>query len=194
MSSEASASIEGLAPGFLVAMPQLQDPNFVRSVVLMLKSTSAGAFGLVINRVGQLNVADLCEQQDIPYAGSRQRRVMIGGPVEQDSHLLVLHGEDALYGPGAEQEMVIAPEIRLVTAVEGLRSLAGRSEGRYRCYLGYAGWGPEQLQHELSQGAWLPLSCDAGYVFDEAPSAVWSKALRRAGIDPISLVPGGDVN
>jgi putative transcriptional regulator len=194
MSSGAPASIEGLAPGFLVAMPQLQDPNFSRTVVLLLKSNEAGAFGLVINRVGPLSVADLCEQQDIPYGGGPGRRVMIGGPVEQDSHLLVLHGEEGLYSPGAEQEMVIAPRIRLVTAVEGLRALAGRSEGRYRCYLGYAGWGPEQLQQELSQGAWLPLECDAGYVFDEAPAAVWGKALRRAGIDPISLVPGGEVN
>jgi putative transcriptional regulator len=188
------SSLDQLAPGFLVAMPQLQDPNFMRTVVLLLKSTDAGAFGLVINREAEVGVDQLCEQQDIPYMGASERRVMIGGPVEQEQHLLVLHGEEALYPPAAEQEMVITPEIKLVTALEGLRMLAGRTDARFRCYLGYAGWGPEQLQGELSQGAWVPLACDAQYLFDVPPDRVWSKALRRAGIDPISLVPGGDVN
>jgi putative transcriptional regulator len=187
-------SLDQLAPGFLVAMPQLQDPNFMRTVVLLLKSTEAGAFGLVINRETDLGVGELCEQQDISYAGAAAQRVMVGGPVEQERHLLVLHGEEALYPPGAEQEMVITPEIRLVTALEGLRLLAGQTRARFRCYLGYAGWGPEQLQGELSQGAWVPLACDAQYLFDVPPERVWGKALRRAGIDPISLVPGGEVN
>lgn len=192
--SRETSPLDKLAPGFLVAMPQLQDPNFSRTVVLLLKSTDAGAFGLVINREAELSVAELCQQQEVAYAGSPEQRVMVGGPVEQESHLLVLHGEQALYSPGSEQEMVITPEIRLVTAMEGLRALAGQGAARFRCYLGYAGWGPEQLQSELNQGAWVPLACDAQYLFDEAPDRVWGRALRRAGIDPISLVPGGEVN
>jgi len=182
---------EGLAPGFIAAMPQLQDPNFQRTVVFLVKSSDQGAFGLVINRPGPLTVAELCEGQEIPYEGDPGARVMIGGPVEADRHLLVLHGEDPLFPGDSDDELLVAPGIRLVVARAGLERLAVRPGARYRCYLGYAGWAPGQLEAELAAGAWVPLSAHASYLFDVPPEAAWSRALREAGIDPRDLVPGG---
>ncbi len=181
-----------LAPGFLVAMPQLADPNFHRSVVLMLRHTDAGAFGVVINRPGEVAVKDLLEDQEIPYAGPGSERIMIGGPVELDRHLLVLHGEP----PAGENqdELPVTNGVSVVTSRDGLVRLAASAARRYRCYLGYAGWGPGQIESELADGSWIALPADARLIFDEPPENVWEMALRAGGIDPVTLVPGGELN
>ncbi len=184
-----------LAPGMVVAMPQLSDPNFRRAVVLILRSNDKGAFGLVINRPGDLSVAELCKDQGIDYKGAAGEQIMVGGPVESERHLMVLHGEERLFVSASEEEIDVAPGIRLVTAREGLAMLAVSGAQRFRCFAGYAGWGPGQLEDELDAGAWIPLPADEELVFDVGPGAmVWEQALRRAGIDPISLVPGGAAN
>ena len=190
-----SPRVVGLAPGFVVAMPQLQDPNFTRTVVLMLRSNEEGALGVVVNRSTSIPLGEFLAHQNVEFAGGPEHRLNLGGPVEQDSHLLVLHGEEEpLMGEGSPEELELAPGLRLIVAREGLRVLAARNSRRFRCYLGYAGWGPGQLEWELSEGAWVALPCDSGLVFDEPQEDVWHSALRQAGIDPISLVPGGALN
>lgn len=183
-----------LAPGIIAAMPQLDDPNFRRAVVLLLRHTDQGALGLVLNRPSALTLDELCESQGIGCQPGRREPVMIGGPCEPESHLLVLHGEQALHPAGHPDELLIAPGIRLVTAREGLQELAQRDRNRLRCYLGYAGWGPGQLSGELADGTWVPLTASERLVFDEPADEVWASALRSAGIDPITLVPGKDLN
>lgn len=183
---------DSLAPGFIVAMPQLADPNFYRTVVLLLKSNHQGAFGLVINRPAEFTVAELCDNQGIAYRGPDRLPVMVGGPVEADSHLLVLHGDEPLFPEGSAEEIQISPGVFLVTAREGLERLADRGTARLRCYTGYSGWGPGQLERELQEGTWVPLPPERRLVFDDHPEAVWETALRLGGIDPITLVPGGE--
>lgn len=180
-----------LAPGFIVAMPQLADPNFRRTVVFLLRSTEHGSVGLVINRPTNLSVRELCESQGIDYRGDAKLPMMIGGPVEVEQHLLVLHGETPCLERNSDDEVEIVRGIRLVTAVEGLRILAERGSRRFRCYAGYAGWAPGQLESELEEGAWIPLGCDDSLVFDGDFDRVWELAIRRGGIDPFTLVPGG---
>ena len=189
-----SGHLGDLAPGFLIAMPQLLDPNFNRTVVLLLKSNEEGALGLVINRPTEMSLREFLKLESIQFDGDESLTVNLGGPVEQESHLLVLHGEPPVFDDDSEAEIELAPGLRLVMAMEGLRALAGRGTRRLRCYVGYAGWGPGQLERELSNGAWIPLPCDASFIFDQAPNEIWGNALRRSGIDPISLVPGGAVN
>ncbi len=185
---------ERIAPGFIAAMPQLADPNFHRTVVLMLRHDDEGAFGLVVNRPGSVALADLLEEQDIPYEGSLDQKIMIGGPVEVDQHLLVLHGELPQPPTDDPDEVPIAEGIFLVTQRTGLERLTASIHNRYRCYVGYAGWAPGQLENELAEGAWVPLAVDAALLFDVPAGAVWERALRRAGIDPVTLVPGGELN
>lgn len=174
-------------------MPQLADPNFRRAVVLLLKASEAGALGLVINRPSQMTLVELCESQSIPCHAQRHERVMIGGPCEPESHLLVLNGDQPVFAEDHPDELVVTPTIRLVTAREGLERLADRPQSRIRCYLGYAGWGPGQLEDELAEGTWVPLPSDDRLVFDRPHADIWQLALRAAGIDPVALIqPGGD--
>lgn len=180
-----------MAPGFLAAMPQLEDPNFHRSVVLLLRHDEQGAFGLIINRDTPISVEEICSIQDLEYRGSSEARVMMGGPVEMEHHLLVLHGDEACLPPESDDEVEIVPGVRLITAREGLAILAGLEEACYRCYVGYAGWGPGQLDAEIREGAWVHLDVDASLVFAASITGVWQSALHRLGIDPITLVPGG---
>ncbi|HHN74841.1 MAG TPA: YqgE/AlgH family protein [Acidobacteria bacterium] len=187
-------NLSELAPGLLVAMPQLVDPNFNRSVVLLIKANEEGALGVVINRCANVSLREFLGYQELEYKGPAEIEVNLGGPVEQDSHLLVLHGEEPVFGEESDDEWMLADGVRLITAHDGLAALAERGAGRLRCYVGYAGWAPGQLEWELSEGAWVPLPCEAGLVFDEPTDRIWEQALRRAGLDPVALVPGGAVN
>ncbi len=180
-----------LAPGFIAAMPQLDDPNFRRTVVLLLRHDEDGALGLVINRPVPLSVGELCRSQEIAWAGPDDLSVFLGGPVQGESHLLVLHGDAPLHPEGSEDELEITSGIRLVTAREGLAALARRGTARLRCFLGYSGWGAGQLERELAEGTWVPLEASDEFVFASDPERVWEQALRRGGIDPFTLVPGG---
>jgi putative transcriptional regulator len=183
---------DNLAPGFLAAMPNLLDPNFHRTVVLMLRHGDEGAFGLVINRPASVTAGEFCAEQEIPYGGPPNQPVMVGGPVQVDSHLLVLRGTESEDDEPGTHEIALTEGLAIVASREGLAHLFPAS--RVRCYLGYAGWGPGQLEDELAEGAWVPLPPDPRLVFDSDPAKVWQKALRSAGLDPLTLVPGGEVN
>ena len=176
---------ESLAPGFLIALPHLQDENFHQSVVLLLREDDRGAMGLVINRESPLLLKDLCDDHAIPYAGATEKRVRRGGPV-QPEHGLVLYGPEH-HDP--EGETVVAGLD--VSASRGtLARLCGLPHGRFHCYAGYAGWGPGQLQRELGEGAWLVAPADPILVLETEPDRVWERSLRSLGIDPASLVSG----
>lgn len=175
-----------LAPGFLLAVPQLQDPNFRQSVVLLLQQSAEGAMGVVINQESPLLLRELCADHSIDYAGQPDKRVRRGGPVQPEQGLV-------LYGDEHED-----PEGRPV--VDGLHVSASRAtldrlcqlhRGRFQCYSGYAGWGPGQLEREIGEGSWLIAPVDSRVVFDVAPEKVWQAAFDALGIDPAALVPGG---
>jgi putative transcriptional regulator len=184
-----------LVPGFIAAMPQLDDPNFKRAVVLLLRLNEEGALGLVINRPSVMSVYELCESQGIPCHVEHREPVMVGGPCEVESHLLVLHGDQPLHAEPHPEEVIVAPGIRLITGRDGLGELAERPGARLRCYLGYAGWGPGQLEDELTEGTWVPLAANDALIFEEPAQDVWAAALRMGGIDPVTLIqPSGDVN
>lgn len=185
---------EQLAPGFIAAMPQLADPNFHRTVVLVLRHGEVGAFGLVINRPANITVAQLCQSQEIPYEGPADQPVMIGGPVETDRHLLVLHGEPVADDAPLPNDTQVIQGVNLVTSRDALVQLLHRGARRFRCYVGYAGWAPGQLDAELAGGSWVPLPASPALLFDEPADEVWESALRKAGIDPGTLVPGGQLN
>src|SRR6185295_17886326 len=78
-----------LAPGFLIAVPQLLDPNFRQSVVLLLQQDNDGALGVVVNRETELLLRDLCSDHEIPYAGDPEKKVRIGGPVQPEQGLVI---------------------------------------------------------------------------------------------------------
>ena len=175
-----------LAPGFLIAVPHLQDPNFRKGVVLLLERNEDGALGVVINQESPLLLMDLCRDHDLPYSGDPNKRVRSGGPVQPEQGLV-------LYGPEHDD-----PEGRAV--VDGLHVSASRATlgrlcdspgGRFQCFSGYAGWGPGQLEREIEEGSWVVGRADPRSILDSSPDAIWRESLEAIGIDPAALVPGG---
>lgn len=174
-----------LAPSLLVAMPDLADPNFRRTVVLLVHHDGDGTVGLVLNRPAEVRAADLCETLDVAWRGDPESGVHWGGPVQPNTGWVVT-GDDALLGVTGVTP--VGAGIHFAGSLEALRSVATAPPERLRIFLGYAGWGPGQLEGELAQGAWVvaPLAPDA--VFDVPEDDVWMHVWRTLGIDPATLV------
>ena len=175
-----------LAPGFLIAVPQLLDPNFHKSVVLLLQQTEEGALGVVINAESPLLLRDLCEDHSIDYAGDPEKRVRKGGPVQPEQGL-VLYGDEHEDPEGS----AVIDGLHVSASRATLERLCTLTRGRFHCYSGYAGWGPGQLEREIGEGSWIVAPVDPNLVFDRTPEEVWAESLRAIGIDPAAIVPGG---
>lgn len=179
-----------LAPGFLLAPPPLTDPNFDRSLVLLAVHGEGGSMGFVVNRASDLKLLRLLADLEIG-AGVEDRSVLIGGPVSGASgFVLYEHDDGRPLGPGID----ISPSISISPSREILEAGAkGNLPGRFELMLGYAGWGPKQLEEELERGSWLHAPFDAELLFEVPMDQRWDEAYRRLGVEPSSfmIVPGG---
>jgi putative transcriptional regulator len=185
-------SSSSLAPALLLSMPQLADPNFNRTVVLLCRHNDEGAFGLVVNRpvmtsgpvMVQVRTEAATERQTLET--SEELQVWVGGPVEpQRSWILVGHDDDA-----AERErgVSIVDGLYLSTSPELLRRVLGPTPpDRTRLIVGYSGWKSGQLEAELRASAWLTSEVDRELIFGTPPDRMWETALRRLGADPSTL-------
>lgn len=181
--------VKSLSPGFLIAMPQLGDPNFHRSVILMIEHGNGGAMGLVINRAAPLTLRDLANGQSLKISRRREKdSVFVGGPVEQHRGF-VLHDR----GDVAEKIEVV-PGLYLSVTRDALGPLLEGDGGRLRFCLGYSGWGPKQLEKEIASGAWLFTEAQARPALEGEPEQLWDATLRGMGVDPAMLVPSKGVN
>jgi putative transcriptional regulator len=172
---------EAFRAALLLSMPQMQDPNFARTVVLLCEYSPDGAFGLVLNRPTEL-AATAMVRLDPPIIGGNELPLCIGGPVEPQRGWILLADE-----PDTEFKS-IRDGLYLSTSQEVLREvLATRPAPRARVLAGYAGWGPGQLDEELAQSAWLMGDVDLDIVFDLPPDVMWETAIRRLGADPSAL-------
>jgi putative transcriptional regulator len=177
-----------LAPAFLLSMPQLLDPNFNRTVILLCTHNDRGAFGLVVNRP-LLTTGTVVVNLDPPVTTDRELEIWVGGPVEpQRSWMLVATG-----AAGADPDHVadasrIADELYLSTSPDLLRRLLDRRPPpRTRLMVGYSGWGPGQLEAELEESSWLISDIDLDLIFETPPDQMWETAIRRLGADPSAL-------
>jgi len=171
-----------LAPALLIAMPQLVDPNFRRTVVLLCEHSSEGAWGLVLNRPSGKRAAALLDFRP-PLAGDSGIEVWVGGPVEPQRGCLLLPEE-----PIGSEAFEVSPGVFLAVSGELLRALIeGHSVDRARLLMGYAGWGPGQLDRELTDSSWLIADISPDLVFDTKPADAWEAAIRRLGVDPSAL-------
>ncbi|HZP42667.1 MAG TPA: YqgE/AlgH family protein [Candidatus Binatia bacterium] len=178
-----------LAPVMLLAMPQLRDPNFARSVVLLCEHGDQGAIGFVVNRPTDVRAA-AAVALDPPVRGDSGLMLWTGGPVEPQRGFLLL-GDD----PGVEDSERISDGLHLTASVDVLRRLLESTpddlaQRRCRLLLGYAGWGPGQLDSELAASAWLAVPPDPSLVFETAPEVMWEAAIRSLGVDPMALQLG----
>ena len=169
----------------LIAMPQMEDQRFQRSVIYICAHNSDGAMGLVVNRLfDQLTFPDLLEQLNIEVgARTKQIRVHFGGPVEAGRGF-VLHSDDYV----RDGTMVVTTGFALTATIDILKAIAlGEGPQLSILALGYAGWGPGQLESEISANGWLAVPADHNLVFDGDNDNKWRRALAKLGIDLTSL-------
>ena len=183
------AALQTVAPGLLVAMPQLKDPHFHRAVVLMLEHGEAGAMGLVINRAAPITLKELAEGQSMAIAPQRESQpVFLGGPVETHRGF-VLHDSRAL-----EERAEVVKGLYLSVTLDALGPLLLDGGPLLRFCLGYAGWGPRQLEEELAQGSWLYAEATGPSLLLEEPAHLWDRTVRGMGLDPSLLMTGRGLN
>lgn len=163
----------------------MRDPRFTRTVIYMCAHTSDGAMGLVINRlVGSLSFPDLLEQLNIPTGqGADHIRIRSGGPVETGRGF-VLHSADYV----EDATLRIGSDVGLTATLDILRDIAAGLGPKHRLLaLGYAGWGPGQLDSEIQANAWLCVPADPDLIFDDALDDKWERCINKIGIDYKSL-------
>lgn len=166
----------------LVAMPGMPDPRFSKTVVYVCSHSEEGAMGLVLNRLVQsLSFPDLLNQLDIDAHGlGEQIRVHLGGPVDEERGF-VLHSPDYM----KESTVVIGAQYALTATIDILRDMAcGAGPQDSMLALGYAGWGPGQLDQEILENGWLNVPAQKDIVFDNSLDTKWDRALGQLGIDP----------
>ncbi len=165
-----------MEPGLLISSPQLHDGNFSRTVVLLAHHGPQGALGVVINRAHDVRLGEILE--DLP-AGLARRQALWGGPVEPGAGFVIFRGE----GPDG---WAIPGGLTVSASKERLEELiAARAE--FLLCLGYAGWGPGQLDREFETGSWVYTEASPELVFGTALEERYAEALARIGVTPQNL-------
>jgi len=160
------------APCLLVASPSLLDPNFLHAVVLLVEYDDEGALGLVLNRPLPLALEQVCEEGSMAYHGSSEATAWRGGPVDPQRGILLVQG-----GLPEDEDTVLDFTHFVSHRKDLLEALLADPQARYRLFLGYAGWGPGQLDQELAVGAWTPRPIVSEWLLHPDPAGLWQVAL-----------------
>ena len=170
----------------LVAMPGMGDPRFAHSVIFLTAHSEEGAMGLMVNKPApELRLSDVLEQLvDDPPSKAKSLVVHFGGPVETGRGF-VLHSDEYR---SAIETLVVGSGIALTATRDILEDIAaGNGPEQAQLMLGYAGWGPGQLEGEIAQNGWLTCDATTDLVFGLPDAEKWEAALQSLGIDPLSL-------
>ena len=173
-------------PILLAAMPQVQDPFFHESVILLVHHDDEGSFGLIVNRPTDLKVADILEDMKIDWGGSPSSLAYFGGPV-QPQQGTVLYRPDDQNAIQVEAAAEIVPGVETTQHFSDLEALAVQPPDGIRLVLGYAGWGERQLLEEILRNDWITAPVQTELVFAEEPENVWRRTLDSIGLDPATL-------
>lgn len=171
---------------YLIATPAMGDPRFQKTVIFLCAHDASGAMGLIVNRSKMdLVISDLLDhvgvEGDVKVADTP---VLEGGPVDIDRGF-VLHSSDWFRD---DQTMKISDDLGLSTTKDALEALVGENApDKAMLAIGYAGWGPGQLETEIADNVWLVAGGDDAIVFDTDMDAKWSLALSRIGVSPEQL-------
>jgi putative transcriptional regulator len=187
-----------LTASLLVAMPQLQDPNFLRSVMMIVQHDIEGTFGLVLNRPVDMSASELCEGLDMEWGGNPETSLHWGGPVQPHTGWMLFahddvetaHVYDQVHEPALESEEMtsLVDGVCFAGSLNVLRTIVEAPPGDVRLFLGYAGWGPGQLEMEMAEGVWLNAPATREVIFDVDADDMWDTVVRSLGIDPATLI------
>jgi len=179
-----------LKNSFLLATPAMADSRFRFSVIYIVSHDRAGAMGIIVNKGKPgLYISDLLEQVGISgEVKVADAPVLNGGPVDIDRGF-VLHSSD-YFKP--ESSLIISDTLSLTSTKDVLESLVSENHPKNAMLaVGYAGWGPGQLEKEIAENSWLVTDADESLVFSEDLGSKWALALEEMGIDPSCLSQGG---
>ncbi|MDX1810472.1 MAG: YqgE/AlgH family protein [Gammaproteobacteria bacterium] len=167
---------------FLIAMPSLQDPNFIKSVTYILEHNDEGAFGLVINQKTDATIAEVLEQLKISVDDSNPylaQKVFLGGPVDVERGL-ILHRPVGNWG----STIIECGDIAVTSSLDIMRAIAeNQAPEKFMICLGYAGWGPGQLEEEMMANTWLSGPASPEIIFDLPVEQRWQAAANQLGVD-----------
>lgn len=165
--------LENLAAGkFLVASPDISDPAFARTVILILRYDARSTAGLIVNRPSQVPVSQALKA--IPNAAASTGTVFYGGPVGRTAALALLRARSTPSGATR-----ILKECHLIATADLLSKYVGAAPDTLRVFLGYSGWAAGQLEREIEAGEWLIFPGETRLVFDPHPETLWSRLIGR---------------
>ena len=176
----------------LLSAPDLLDPSFMHSVVLLVEHNAEGAFGFVVNRPLETRVSDVLPSHEL--LGAVDAPLWSGGPVGTQM-LQVAHRIPDDRAPGSANGSELVPGVRLggdLDVIGRILGAEGASESLVRFFVGYSGWGAGQLESEIAEDSWIPLMATPDLVFAEDDTeALWRRALRRVerGGDTLASLP-----
>jgi putative transcriptional regulator len=170
-------------PVLLVAMPQVLDPFFQRSVVLLIHHEDEGSFGFIINRTTGIRLTEILHGMEVEWQGYNEAVAHFGGPVQPQLGTILFAPE----GVETEASTEVLPGVALTQHIGDLVRLAGTPPDHFRLFLGYAGWESGQLLDEILRNDWLTAPAQVDLIFASDPDDVWSAALESVGVDPAAL-------
>ncbi len=169
--------MESLAGHLLIAIPDLHDSNFYRTVVLVFRHDEEGASGVVLNRPSNVQVKkvwhEIAKDGEMSHCNCKDM-VHVGGPVE--GPLIGLHTSLAL------GESPVIPGVFVSMGRDNLNTLVHQSEQEFKIFSGYSGWSPQQLDSEIKQGGWLTFPANKDHLFD-SPEGLWKQVCQQVGDD-----------
>lgn len=177
-----------LSNHFLIAMPSMADPNFGGSVVFVAQHGADGALGVVVNRTMEMDLGALFERIELarPVAAIAAAPVHFGGPVQPDRGF-VLHQPVGAWN----STVVVGDSLGLTSSKDVLEAVSdGEGPSRMLVTLGYSGWGPGQLEDEISRNAWLTVEASPDLIFDTPVDERFARAFGLLGVDPAFLSAG----
>ncbi len=167
-------------------MPQVVDPYFQRSVVLLVHHDEEGSLGLILNRPTEIRLSEILEGMKIDWQGDPSKVAHFGGPVQPQLGSILFRslppGSDS-----SETTTEVLPGVSMTQHVGDLSRLATEPPTGFRLFLGYAGWGSSQLLAEILRNDWLTAPVQPELLFSSDDSTVWEQALQTLGIDPATL-------
>ncbi len=165
---------------FLIAMPSLTDSMFTHSVTYLCDHNEHGAMGIIINQPMEITLDEVFEQLSLDQTPESSRApVLAGGPVNVQRGF-VLHRHDSNW----QSTLHVTDEISLTASKDIMDALSkGKGPDKAQFALGYAGWGPGQLEEEISENSWLTIPADTGTMFDIPVEERWAAASKRIGVD-----------
>ena len=184
--SEPKPDFPSLSNQLLVSMPLLDDPNFSKTVILICQHNESGAMGIVVNRAISRSLGEIFLDLSMPINDLSVMTMPVydGGPVQQEVGFVIHNGKETDW----DSSISISPSLCLTTSRDILVAMAsGSGPEKAVLGLGYAGWGPGQLEEEIKNNSWFSAPADAGIVFEESMANKWNDAAKLLGIDYLQL-------